>query len=180
MSLLHLILLYFLMLFLMASIICTEASQQLHCHRIKSSDGMSAVWGKNRLHACTCQPSYSESKAWLVLYNHVGPVGDLDLKNAKSRSKLVPLVSFLSQHAAHTTLTSVCASHEHPWPSSPPDILNSFTLMSLEQCEAGIPKLLWLVPLFDGDKENHTGPSSHKWKSNNAANGNAKKAQPTV
>jgi hypothetical protein len=68
-------------------------------------------------------------------------------------------------------------THSHPLP---PDILNSFTLTSLEQCEASIPKVLWLVPLFDSDKENHTGPSSHKRKSNNTANRNAKKAWANV
>ncbi|KAG1772901.1 hypothetical protein EV702DRAFT_1201378 [Suillus placidus] len=68
-------------------------------------------------------------------------------------------------------------THGHPLP---PDILNSFTLTSLEQRKAGIPEVFWLVPLFDGDKENHAGPSSHKRKSNNAANGNAKKARTTV
>ncbi|KAG1763515.1 hypothetical protein EV702DRAFT_1220308 [Suillus placidus] len=55
-------------------------------------------------------------------------------------------------------------THGHPLP---PDILNSFTLTSLEQREAGIPEVFWLVPLFDSDKENHAGPSSRKRKSNN-------------
>ncbi|KAG2135651.1 hypothetical protein BD769DRAFT_1352760, partial [Suillus cothurnatus] len=68
-------------------------------------------------------------------------------------------------------------THGHPLP---PDILNSFTLTSLEQRNAGIPEVLWLVPLFEGDKENNAGPSSRKRKSNNAASGNAKKARTTV
>lgn len=57
----------------------------------------------------------------------------------------------------------------HPLPL---DILNTFTLTSLEQRDAIIPESQWLMPLFDSDddKENQPGPSTPKRKNKNAGN----------
>ncbi|KAG1730826.1 uncharacterized protein EDB91DRAFT_1349521 [Suillus paluster] len=64
----------------------------------------------------------------------------------------------------------------------PLDILNTFMLTCLEQRDAGIPELQWLMPLFDldDDKENQPGPSARKRKNNNAGNTNAKEACKSV
>ncbi|KAG1749321.1 hypothetical protein EDB19DRAFT_1825551 [Suillus lakei] len=62
----------------------------------------------------------------------------------------------------------------HPLPL---DILNTFTLTSLEQRDAGIPETQWLKPVFDDDKENYPGPSTRKRKTNNAGGTNVKKAR---
>ncbi|KAG1735430.1 hypothetical protein EDB19DRAFT_1910694 [Suillus lakei] len=61
----------------------------------------------------------------------------------------------------------------HPLPL---DILNTFTLTSLEQRDAGIPETQWLKPVFDDDKENYPGPSTRKRKTNNTGGMNVKKA----
>ncbi|KAG2123869.1 hypothetical protein DEU56DRAFT_759898 [Suillus clintonianus] len=61
----------------------------------------------------------------------------------------------------------------HPLPLN---ILNTFMLTSLEQCDTGIPETQWLKPVFDDDKENYPGPSTCKHKINNAGGTNVKKA----
>ncbi|KAG1796728.1 uncharacterized protein HD556DRAFT_1441420 [Suillus plorans] len=66
----------------------------------------------------------------------------------------------------------------HPLPAQ---ILTSFTLTALEQEDANIPMAQWLMPLFEGEKENvQVGSSSRKRKTNNAGVVNAKKACTSV
>ena len=63
----------------------------------------------------------------------------------------------------------------HPLPAQ---ILTSFTLTALEQEDANIPTSQWLMPLFEGEKENvHIGSGSHKQKTNNTGIANGKKAR---
>ncbi|KAG1721920.1 hypothetical protein EDB19DRAFT_1835242 [Suillus lakei] len=63
----------------------------------------------------------------------------------------------------------------HPLPAQ---ILNSFVLTALEQEDANILMSRWLMPLFEGDKENvQVGSGSHKQKTiSNGNSANAKKA----
>ncbi|KAG1869381.1 hypothetical protein DFJ58DRAFT_697675 [Suillus subalutaceus] len=60
----------------------------------------------------------------------------------------------------------------------PVQILNSFMLTALEQEDANIPMARWLMPLFEGEKENvPVGSSSRKRKTNSSGIANAKKAR---
>jgi hypothetical protein len=62
----------------------------------------------------------------------------------------------------------------HPLPVQ---ILASFTLTALEQEDMNILMVQWLMPLFEGKKENvANGSGSHKWKSINPGVANAKKS----
>jgi hypothetical protein len=66
----------------------------------------------------------------------------------------------------------------HPLPAQ---ILTSFTLTALKQEDTNILMAQWLMPLFEGEKENiQVGSSSHKWKTNSAGIANAKKAHTSV
>lgn len=64
----------------------------------------------------------------------------------------------------------------HPLPAQ---ILASFTLTALEQEDANIPMSQWLMPLFEGEKENvQVGSGSRKRKTvSSGISANTKKAR---
>jgi hypothetical protein len=66
----------------------------------------------------------------------------------------------------------------HPLPVQ---ILTSFTLTALEQEDTNIPMAQWLMPLFEGEKENiQVGSGSRKQKTNSTGIANVKKARTSV